>query len=380
MLWNNNSAGTFGQMLRFKPDAGKWYRRSGVPVHSMNPMVKLLWLRESAPDLLEQTSMVMGVKEYLWFTWFGQPESDRSVAGATGLMHLEKARWDPVLLKAVGITARNLPRLVWPAHQRPLPAQVAIRLGLPEGLPCVIGASDGALANYGSDATAHGQATVTIGTSAALRITTQKPVLDSAMRTFCYRFLEDRYLTGGASNNGGNAVAWLFNQLFTNFRSVEAMAQEAAKAPPGCDRLLFYPYLEGERAPLWDALATASWSGLTARHGRSHLIRAVFEGVMLNLRVIAEMLESHTSISALHAGGGFTSNAWWVQMLADVFDKPVFTSKETIDPSILGAVKLARLATGLNPLPELPVSCLAPHPETAAEYRQIFDRFKAGMR
>lgn len=377
LLWNNDSAGELGQSLRSLVKARGWYKRSGVPVHGMSPLVKLLWLREAKPEVWAQTHFVAGIKEYLWYRWFGILESDRSIASATGLMNLEKASWDPVLLKLAGLKTHHMPHLVWTSHRREFAGRVASRLGLEAGTPCFIGASDGALANLGSGAVEAGQAAITIGTSAALRVVTQTPVLEKNMRTFCYRVDDKRFIAGGASNNGGNTMAWLHEKVFNSQVSLDEMTKEAATIPPGSDGLLFVPYLEGERAPVWDAGARASWAGLSAAHGRGHLIRSLLEGVMFNLKVIAQSLENQTAINTLHASGGFTRNHLWVRILADVLDKPVYLPDQNIDASIYGAVGLARAGLGLVAMPDLKTVRLLPNKATAKQYRLFFDRYKA---
>lgn len=377
MLWNNDSAGALGQSLRSSVKAKGWYHRSGVPVHGMSPLVKLLWLREAKPEVWAQTHFVAGIKEYLWYRWFGVLESDRSIASATGLMNLEKAEWDPVLLKLTGLKRHQLPQLVWTSHCLDFSSISASQLGLEAGTPCFIGASDGALANVGSGAVETGQAAITIGTSAALRVVTHKPVLDQHMRTFCYRVDENRFIAGGASNNGGNTLQWLHEKVFNVQVTLDEMTKEAATVPPGSDGLLFAPYLEGERAPVWDAGARASWIGLSAAHGRGHLTRSLLEGVMFNLKVIAQSVESQTTIESLHAGGGFTQNKLWVRILADVMDKPVYLPVQNIDASIFGAVVLARNGLGLVAMPDLKTDRLMPNKATAKQYKLIYERYQA---
>ncbi|MCC6410263.1 MAG: gluconokinase [Saprospiraceae bacterium] len=377
MLWNNDSAGELGQSLRGSAKATDWYKRSGVPVHGMSPMVKLLWLRDAKPELWAQTQSVAGIKEYLWHRWFGVWESDRSTASATGLMNLEKAVWDLVLLRAAGLEMHQLPHLVSTSHCRAFNVRIASRLGLEPGTPCFIGASDGALANLGSGAVDAGQAAVTIGTSAALRVVTHKPILDKSMRTFCYRVDEHRFIAGGASNNGGNAMAWFHEKILNGQVSLDELTREAAKISPGSEGLLFAPYLEGERAPVWDAGARASWTGLSAAHGRGHFTRSIMEGVMFNLKLIAESIENQMEIDVLYAGGGFINNKLWVRMLADILDKPVILPTQNIDASIYGAVMLARNSLGLNAMQDLKTKQLLPNKARAMQYRFFFERFKA---
>ena len=367
LLWSDLRADSIAQQLRQSRDGAEVYQRTGVPVHAMSPLCKLIWLRQNQPDVFLQAHQFLGIKEFIWHRLTGKYQSDLSVASATGLMNIRNNDWDDLALALAGIDRGQLPALVSPSCQTRL-----------NEVPFLIGASDGALANLGSGATGPGQVAVTIGTSAAIRMITHEPAPDEHMRTFCYRLDEQRCILGGASNNGTNALEWLRSGVFQSALDAERFANQAQLAPPAADGLLFLPYLLGERAPLYRATATGSFQGLQAGHRQAHLIRAVMEGVLINLKVIAEALEARHPISTLHAGGGFSKNRLWVQMLADVFQKPVFLHENDADASVLGAVMLGRAALNLLPMPENREGrVVEPDIKNAIAYQAAFQKFKA---
>lgn len=361
LLWSDLRADAIARELRQPGGAGpEIYRRTGVPIHAMSPLTKIIWLRQNRPDVFQTAHKFLGIKEFVLARLCIEPYSetpvspslrcetgvspyistpvsdcvigetgvspyisDISCASATGLMNVHKNEWDEAALAMAGISTERLPVLVSPYHTFFLSEKNALRWGLPPDVPLIVGASDGACANLGSGAVQPGQVAVTIGTSAAIRTITSQPVLDEQMRTFCYRVDESRCIVGGASNNGTNVLEWLRTAVFQSPLNPEDFANQALRVPAGADGLRFLPHIHGERAPLWDAQARGSFQGLTAAHGQAHFVRAAMEGVLLNLKEIADALAVHCPIEMLYAGGGFSRNQLWVKMLADIFQKPV---------------------------------------------------------
>ncbi len=373
LLWSDLRADEIAKDLRRSDEGLKIYQKTGVPIHAMSPLCKLIWLRKNQPEIFQKTHKFLGIKEFIWQKLTGKFQSDLSVASATGLLNIWKNDWDETALALAEISSEQLPGLVSPS----LSAQLSESWKLSESSLVIIGASDGALANLGSGATEPGQVAVTIGTSAAIRMVTHEPVLDEKMRTFCYCLDEKRCIVGGASNNGTNALEWLRTSVFQSPLDAERFANQAIDAPPASDGLLFLPYLYGERAPLYDASAHGGFHGLTARHTQAHFVRATMEGVLFNLKIIAELLEARQPIRTLHAGGGFSKNKFWVQMLADVFQKPVLLNENDADASVLGAVKFAREVLNLEQWPENQKGrVVEPDVENAEIYQNTFQRFK----
>ena len=376
-LWSDLRAAALAEPLRRSEAGMDIYRRTGVPIHPMSPLLKIMWLRQNEPAVFARAHKFLGIKEFLLFQLLGKCLSDLPVASATGLLNIHQNRWDEQALALAGIRADQLPAVVLPAHMEKLPGKVAVALGLPEGLSIIVGGSDGALANLGAGATTPGQWAVTIGTSAAIRMVSTTPLSDERMRIFCYRLDEARCIVGGGSNNGTNALEWLRVQVFDSRRGAGTFAQLAVAAPPGAAGLLFLPYLLGERAPLWDARARGSFHGITAQHGQAHFVRAVMEGILFNLKVIAEPLEAVQAIEVIHAGGGFSNSHLWVQMLADIFQQPVSIDKRGVDASVLGAWRVACQALGLPDLMERQrTMIIQPQIEHATLYAEAYRRFE----
>ncbi|HEY6901783.1 MAG TPA: gluconokinase, partial [Puia sp.] len=326
------------------------YRQTGTPIHAMSPLCKLLWLKAEKPDLFERAAKFISIKEYIWWRMFGEYKLDHSLASATGLFDIRSFDWYPESLAVAGIGAE---RLSEPVHctystQGGLAAEFTSALGLPEGLPFVIGGSDGCLANLGSSAIRPGETALTIGTSGAVRMTAPAPEYDARERIFSYILTERQYVCGGATNNGGNVLRWyLDGVLEKREEGLDHWMAAAEQAPPGCDGLVFLPYLRGERAPVWDANAKGVFLGIQSVHGQRHFMRAILEGICYSLRQVGASLEETLGpIQRIYASGGFTRSKTWLQMAADVFGKQVYVTG-IADASAIGAAMMGFYALGM---------------------------------
>jgi gluconokinase len=214
-----------------------------------------------------------------------------------------------------------------------------------------IGASDGCLANIGSYATEQGIAALSIGTSGAVRIACDKPLVNFSAMTFNYVLDETTFISGGPINNGGNVLKWLFKTFLNNatpsekdyhnfFKNIETI-------PAGCSGLLFLPYLYGERAPVWDEKASGVFFGIKSFHTHAHFLRAAVEGICFALKNILEMIEASSKpIEQINISGGFVNSPTWMQILADVSGKKICLV-QTEDASSIGAALLGMKAIKL---------------------------------
>ena len=407
LIWSDNRASE--QAAALKKEQGDLYKTIGVPIHPMLPLCKLVWFGEHQPRLLKRASRWLSIKEYLWWKLTGRYEVDYAMATATGLFDSQKAGWHPAALKLAGVNSDQLSLPVNTTHvvsYAALPEQIVP--GLLPGTLLVIGASDGCLANLGAGAVEPGITTITIGTSGAVRRTSVRPIRDAHSRLFSYPLyrhenqpsaaqqnavqpdktgvnLSDWYVVGGPTNNGANVLEWVSEKLTQ--QDVPTVLASAATIAPGSDGLLFLPYLQGERAPLWDATARGSYRNLDWQHTQAHMVRAALEGVMFNLRQIELLLARHTGPTrVIHANGGFAQSAFWVQMMADVFGVPVRLNASN-ESGAIGAVLLARLALSFGNGQPVSLSDLTrqiefgttfqPDPERHKVYVQSFKTFQS---
>ncbi|MEV4419715.1 gluconokinase [Patulibacter sp. NPDC049589] len=324
--------------------------RTGTPVHPMAPLAKLAWFREEDPAVFVAARRWVGVKELVLHDLTGRWALDESVASGTGLWNAAARDWDPGALRSAGIEASVLAPLVpTTTVLGGLTAHTAAATGLPADTPVVAGAGDGPLANIGVGAVRPGVAACSIGTSGALRLTVDRPAVDPARRLFSYALDDDRWVTGGAINNGGSVLRWAGDALAPDLgpHPEDELLALAATAPPGSDGLVLLPSLLSERAPRWRGDGRGAFVGLAAGHGRAHLVRAAVEGVCLQLALVLDSLrEAGHRVDELRATGGFARSPFWRQLLADVLGVPV-GFPEGHEGSGLGAAIVGMRALGL---------------------------------
>jgi gluconokinase len=308
-----------------------------------------VWFREREPELFARAERWVGIKAIVLARLTGSWVIDHSLASGTGLLDLERLDWDGEALDVAGIRADQLPPLVPTTERLALSEPAAARLGLDAGLPVVVGAGDGPLANLGVGAVRPGVAACSIGTSGALRLVVENPVVDPGRRLFCYALTPGRWVVGGAINNGGVVLQWAGEALAPDLgaHSEDALLALAADVPAGSDGLIMLPYLLSERAPNWSALPRGAYVGLTRAHRRGHLVRAALEGVCQQLAlVLASMRDAGNEVREIRATGGFAKGPLWRHILADALGMPV-GFPEGHEGSSFGAALLGMEALGL---------------------------------
>lgn len=336
-LWNSDSGATL-------------YERTGTPIHAMSPLCKLAWLNRTQPNLVRTAYKFVSLKEFVWHRWFGEWCVDESIASATGLFNLQTRDWDCEALSVAGISVQQLSTLVPTTYRKTgVRDTKLINAGLSADSCVTIGASDGVLANLGVGVLDSDSLVMTVGTSLALRTGSIVPVTNKSFRPFCYVLDGTRFVIGGPSNSGGILLDWLYRQIFadgveSSVQGLEELLTEAGNVQIG--DLVCIPYVAGERAPLWDEDAKASFVGLQLFHRSVHLVRAAVEGIIYNAYSITLKLYKETGLpKSLVISGNLFETDWVRQFVANVFDLPV-VYYEGGDASTIGAVILAHQAAG----------------------------------
>ena len=337
------------QAERLRREHPELHDRTGTPLHPMAPLPKLVWLAEHEPATFAAVRRWAGIKELVVERLTGTWAVDHSIASGTGLLNLGTLDWDGEALAIAGIDAGRLSPLVPTAEQLVLGAAGAGEVGLDAGLPVIVGAADGPLANLGVGAVHPGVAACSIGTSGALRLMVQSPAVDPARSVFCYALTPGRWVVGGAINNGGIVLDWAGRALAPDLgdQPAAALLDLAARVPAGSGGLVMLPYLLGERAPHWSGLPLGAYVGLTREHRREHLVRAAIEGVCLQLALVLEsMRAAGNEVHEVRATGGFARSPLWRQILADALGLDVrFPAGH--EGSGFGAALLGMYALGL---------------------------------
>jgi gluconokinase len=351
VTWADSRSSEEARSLRASGQARDLHRVTGTPVHPMSPLTKLMWFRSHEPQTWARARWWVGLKDYLLLRLTGTVVTELSSASATGMLDMFTRTWSPAAIELSGVSVDQLPPVVSTTSVLELSRAAAGRFGLPAGTPVVTGAADGPLGNLGTGAIAPGVASVSLGTSGAVRMVIPTPRVDEKGALFCYALTEEAWVLGGAVSNGGVVIRWAGQSLAPELRpgaggSVdEQLLALAAQVPAGCDGLVMLPHLLAERAPLWDPELPGAYLGLRRVHTRGHLVRATVEGVCRQLGTIVDSLDRLSAITSVRVTGGAFRSALWRDVLAATLNRPLQVVGAT-EGSALGAAALALLALG----------------------------------
>lgn len=331
------------------------HRLTGKPPNPTPAWYKLLWLGRHEPEAIARTAHVVDVAGYLVNRLTGEWATSWACADPLGLVDLTRFDYDDALLAAAGLDRSKVSRLLPPgAVAGGLRADVAAAVGLPPGLPVVVGAGDGQSAGLGCNVTRPGRAYLNLGTGTVSGVHADRYSHDMAYRTMGGplpgSYILETFIGGGTQN-----VVWFAEQLglpgnaaASKDRPAEQVLEEAAAAiPAGADGLLCLPYWTGAMTPYWDGDARGAFVGLSGLHGKAHMYRAVLEGVALEQRLLTEGVEKATGqpiTEVLMLGGGSRSTLW-CQVIADVLGRTVKLVREQ-ESTALGAGIHAAAALG----------------------------------
>jgi xylulokinase len=320
-----------------------------------------MWVRENEPRNWKRVRSVMLPKDYVRLQLTGERATDMADASGTLLLDVAHRRWSKEILKHVQMDESLLPDLY---ESSEICGQIsdagAAATGLLRGTPVVAGAGDQACGAIGLGVVLPGTVSATIGTSGVVLAATDGPALDAGGRlhTFCHG-IPGRWLVMGVTQAAGLSLRWFRDQFGVRtdpqLESYDKLTAEAAKAPPGCDGLLWAPYLMGERTPHLDPAARGMLVGLTTSHTRAHVIRSILEGVAFSLRdTLTIFQEIAVPVKRIRLGGGGARSALWRQIQADIYGQRVETV-EAEEGAAYGAAILA--GVGAKAWPSVDAAC-----------------------
>ena len=355
---------------------------SGNTLDSYYGGVKWLWYRQNEPDRFQKTWKILQASSYVIFQLTGEAVVDHSQAGlCSPAYNLRQRNWDAESCERMGIEVSKLPALhdAWEVVGQ-VTSRAAAATHIPAGTPVACGGGDYACACLGAGVMRVGAAAMMLGTSGNLLV--------PAPRRTDLRLFNTVHVTGeGLSLGGvmaGGAVRWFVDMLGDEDPDLlTILEREAFQVLPGAEGLIFLPYLMGERTPIWDPFARGVFMGLSSRHRRGHLYRAVLEGVALAYRQMAEIFaEMGSPIDEVVAINGGARSQLWRQIFADVLGMPI-RWRPTSGGTALGAAFLASLGVGDQPGFESlqawlePALDTFPNPDTGGVYARHYPIFKA---
>jgi len=354
---------------------------------------KILWVRKHEPEIYAKVAHILLPKDYLRYKLTGVFATEVSDASGMNLMDVPQRCWSKEILKKLDIAESLLPKMHESCEITGFISENAAKLsGLAEGTPLVGGAGDNAAAAIGTGIVENGKAFITIGTSGVIFAHSDSVKIDllGRVHTFCSA-APGAWTVMSCTLSSGGSLQWFRNNFCqeeikqaaaNNCDPYELMVQQAEKVAVGSKRLIFLPYLMGERSPLLDAAARGVFFGLSGMHDKAAMIRAIMEGVVFSQRQCLDIFkEMGVEFAEILATGGGARSAVWRQMLADVLDCPILTTNSSEGPA-LGVAILAGVGVGLYP--DLPSACaqiidrkaaLKPNPLTQKEYEPYYQLY-----
>lgn len=356
--------------LRDAYEAENVYTLTATPLHTIYHLPRVLWFRTHQRDVFERAYKILSIKDWILWRLTGELLCDYSTASGTGLLEVEKKSWSERVCDLIGISSDFLPPLCEPDFIAPLTSrEFTLATGLPSGVPVVWGGGDGPFANLGEGCFRENEMVISVGSSGAVRMCSQRPVIDPRKRAWCYYLASDIWVGGGAINNGGIVFSWMRNLLRESEMTFDLFRR----------RPILLPFLTGERSPYWNPYARGILFGLSFFHTPEGLLQAAYESVAFSIRAIFEMLQEVMGVpKRIVMGGGFALSEIGRKVLCNVLGTPVEVSSYPSSSAkgaflvILEALKCIR-SFGEVPEDFFPVEgVLAPQEEARAFYDRLF--------
>ena len=358
LLWNDQR--TAAECTEIEQRAGgrkKLIKLVANPALTGFTAPKILWLRNHEPKHFDKTVQVLLPKDYIRFRLTGEFATEVSDASGTLLLDVKQRNWSRPLLSKLELDDSLLPDVYESEDvSGHLAADAAGLLGLSKGVAVVGGGGDQAAGAVGNGIVKKGVISATMGTSGVVFAHSDEVQIDPEGRvhTFCHA-VRNKWHVMGVVLSAGGSLQWYRNQLCEQqvaeakrkkVDPYELISAQAEQAPPGSEGLFFLPYLTGERTPHADPDARAAWIGLSLRHGRSHLGRAVMEGATYAMRDSLEIIkELNIPVREIRLSGGGARSPFWRQLQADIYGQKVVTINAEEGPAY-GVALLAAAGTG----------------------------------
>ena len=319
---------------------------------------KIMWVKNNEPGIYEKTAKILLPKDYIRFMLTGEFATEVSDASGTQLLNIAERKWSPEVLSKLEID-KNLLADVYESQEvsgkiSPKAAEIT---GLAEGTPVVGGGGDQAAGAIGNGIVKAGVVSSTIGTSGVVFAYTDNVTIDPLGRvhTFCHA-VPGTWHVMGVTQGAGLSLKWFRDNFCMPEKETAKLMDvdpyylmdvQADKVSPGCDGLIYLPYLMGERTPHLDPDARGVFFGLSARHTRRDMLRAVMEGVTYSLKDCMEIIKSMgIEVNEVRASGGGGKSNLWRQMQADMFNTSILTVNSSEGPA-LGVALLAGVGAGV---------------------------------
>jgi xylulokinase len=385
ILWNDQRTQSQCDQIHARIGKEKFIQITGNVALTGFTAPKILWVKENEPDVYAKAKHVLLPKDYIRYKLTGEYALDKADGAGTVLFDLKSRDWSDEVLTALEIPRAWMPETFeGPECTGHISQEASSLTGLKVGTPVVAGGGDQAAQAVGVGAVEPGIVGLTVGTSGVVFATTPSALIEpeGRLHAFCHA-VPGLWHFMGVMLSAAGSLQWYRDSLAPDM-SFDDLLREAKTVPAGSEGLQFLPYLSGERTPHPDPLARGAFIGLTLRHKRGHMTRAVLEGVSFGLKDSFTLIQNAGlgAITQVRASGGGTKGALWRQILASVLEAELVTVNTT-EGAAYGAALLA--GVGAEVWPDVASACKAcikitgsTHPEGSqvAIYRKTYPIFQ----
>jgi sugar (pentulose or hexulose) kinase len=396
IVWLDNRASAEAKLISERFGLDEVFHRTGQPeVAPTWPACKILWMRRHTPEVFQRTHKFLWLEDYLLYRLTGQFATSTAQQTSSILLDIQAQDWWPEMMAYVGLDPDRLGRLMKPGEPVGiLRRQAAEELGLSTRTVAVAGSMDQAIAALGAGNIAPGMVVESTGGALGVVASLNAPLFDPQRRIPCYlHAVPDTYCLLPWGQTAGMALKWFRDQFFALEAKLarqagrdpyDDMTAEAGRVAAGCDGLVALPHLEGAFCPEFNPHARGVFFGATLRHRRAHFIRAILESVAFMLKRNLDLVEGlGIPVETVTSLGGGARSPLWLQIKADVLQKPVQTLPVE-EAACLGAAILGAVAAGVYPSITSAVSqmvqyqeALQPNPVHRQVYQQRYEDYVA---
>jgi len=348
ILWNDQRTQSQCDEIHKRIGKEKFIQITGNVALTGFTAPKILWVKENEPEIYKKAKHILLPKDYIRYKLTGEYAMDKADGAGTVLFDLKARDWSDEVLAALDIPRAWMPKTFEGTEFTGyINDEAASITGLKVGTPIAAGGGDQAAGAVGVGAVEPGIVGLTVGTSGVIFATTPSALIEpeGRLHAFCHA-VPGMWHFMGVMLSAAGSLQWYRDTLAPDM-SFDALLKEAESIPAGNEGLQFLPYLSGERTPYPDPLARGAFIGLTLRHNRAHMTRAVLEGVAFGLKDSFTLIQNAGlgNITQVRASGGGTKGALWRQILASVLEAELVTVNTT-EGAAYGAALLAGVGAG----------------------------------
>ncbi len=345
-----------------------------------NVAPKMMWFRDTYPDLYQKTDKIVSGAGFLVYRLTGVYSHNVSEGGLTQLFDIETGQWSKELIQGCGLDSDKLPPIYGCSDVvGTTTPQVSSLLGIPSGIPVIAGAMDVCACALGCGILETNDAFITGGTVTALGICSDFPLKNHALHVY-HHIIPNLWCNVAGVDFGGGSFRWFRDKFLSHVPQSQAYAEMnrlALVSAPGADGLLFLASLTGQRCPQWDANMRGTFFGINPNHGLSSFLRAVMEGNAYGVRRIMDiMIENGGMLRQCTIAGGISQSDLWMEIFATILGKPLYRAYCGEDTA-LGNLVSASYGIGLIDDYRIDLPCRAmelcpPQPNDAHTYEKMY--------